>query len=168
MRVLRSRPVLVPLTAAYLALVAWVTLGPQPLDPDESDFLHRLIAHEREALAPRFPRFAGWLSYNHVEFAANIAMFVPAGVLFLLLVARRRRRWWVALLLGVAMSVAIESAQRVIPGRVSDIRDLIANSLGTLIGVVAALLVSIPAYRRERARLRDRELEAEFISYRRA
>jgi cyanate permease len=158
----------VPLTAAYLALVAWATLGPQPLDPDEAGFLHRLIAHERTVLAPRFPAFAHWLSYHHVEYVANIAMFLPVGVLFLLLVARRRRRWWVALLMGVALSGAIEVAQRFIPGRVSDLRDVAANSIGTAIGVVAALLVSLPAYRRERARLRDRELAAEFISYRRA
>jgi VanZ family protein len=64
------------------------------------------------------------------------------------------------------MTGVIETAQRFIPGRVSDVRDLASNSLGGVIGVVVALIVTIPAYRRERDRYRIRELEAELSRYR--
>ena len=62
-----------------------------------------------------------------MEFTANIAMFVPVGLLFLLLVGRRR--WWLALAGGVALTCAIEFAQIFLPGRFSDVRDILANSL---------------------------------------
>jgi len=35
---------------------------------------------------------------------------------------------------GVLLTLGIEFAQRFIPGRVSDVRDLVANSLGTVVG----------------------------------
>ncbi|MCL2515366.1 MAG: VanZ family protein [Microbacteriaceae bacterium] len=162
---LRRHPVLVPFTLLYLVGVACMTLGPQPLDPQQADLLHRLIAREHAALAPRFPAFAAWLTYNHVEYVANIVMFVPMGFFLVLLLGRRR--WWLAILIGVASSGFIETAQLFIPGRVSDIRDIESNSLGTVVGVVIALLVTIPAYRRERDRQRIRELEAELVRYRR-
>ena len=161
----RRHPVLAPLTIVYLAIVAWVTLGPQPLDHKQQDWVRALIRAGRALTGHRWPAFAAQLSYNHVEFAANILMFVPLGVFLILLFGRRF--WWLVVLVGVAMTCFIETAQRVIPGRVSDIRDIESNSIGTAVGVVLALIVTIPAYRRERDRQRIRELEAELIRYRR-
>jgi len=80
-------------------------------------------------------------------------MFVPIGIFFLLLFGRF---WWFAsVLAGVALTCGIEFAQRFIPGRVSDVSDLVANSTGALIGVIFALIVTTPAairLRRERQR----------------
>jgi VanZ family protein len=46
----------------------------------------------------------------------------------------------------------IESVQREIPGRVSDPRDVAANSIGMFIGVVVAVVLTLPAeIRRRRA-----------------
>ncbi|HEY0249735.1 MAG TPA: VanZ family protein [Gryllotalpicola sp.] len=162
----RRHPVLAPLTLAYLALVAWVTLGPQPLDHRGQHWLYRMLHEARTVIAPHWPGVAAQISYAHVEFLANIVMFVPIGVFLVLLLGRRL--WWLALLACVAMTGVIETAQRFIPGRVSDLRDLESNSLGAAVGVVLALIITVPAYRRERDRRRIAQLEAELAHYRRA
>ena len=86
-----------------------------------------------------------------MEFLANIALFVPVGMFLLLLVGTRL--WWVALAASFAMTTFIEIAQRSIPGRVPDERDLMANGLGAVIGVLIALVLTLPAaLRRHRQR----------------
>ncbi|GAA4181120.1 VanZ family protein [Gryllotalpicola koreensis] len=160
----RRHPILAPLTLAYLALVAWITLGPQPLDHQRQDWVLVLLHDARAFTAPHWPRLAAQLTYDHAEFLANVAMFAPIGLFLVLLLGRRF--WWAAVLLCVAMTGFIETAQRFIPGRVSDVRDIVSNSVGGLVGVIVALIVTIPAYRRERDRHRIRELEAELTRYR--
>ena len=52
-----------------------------------------------------------------------------------------------------AMTTFIEIAQRSIPGRVPDERDLMANGLGAVIGVLIAFVLTLPAaLRRHRQR----------------
>lgn len=160
----RRHPVLAPLTIVYLAIVAWITLGPQPIDRRGNHWIYLVLHEGRLLLGPHWPRVAAALTYSHVEFAANILMFLPIGLFLVLLLGRRF--WWAAVLISVAMTGAIETAQRFIPGRVSDARDIVSNSLGAVIGVIVALIVTIPAYRRERDRYRIRELEAELSRYR--
>lgn len=127
------RPLLAVATAGYLALVGWLTLGPQPLDQSGRGLLHRFI---------RFlsgDNKLDWITYALVEFTANVVLFVPVGVLFVLLVGWRR--WWLAALLGIALTASIEFAQLFLPGRVSDPRDLASNSIGAGIGVALVLVV---------------------------
>ena len=97
------------------------------------------------ALLGRY-RATDWVTYNGLEFTANIAMFVPVGLFFLLLLGRSR--WFVAILAGVVLTFGIETAQLFLPARVSDPRDLLSNSIGALIGVTAALIVTAPKARR--------------------
>ncbi|MET4781971.1 VanZ family protein [Glaciihabitans sp. UYNi722] len=147
----RRHPFLSLVTVVYLAVVGWITLGPQPVNSGNGAWLWRLLrffsGHE----------LTSWLTYARVEFLANVAMFIPIGLFFLLLFGRRL--WFVGILAGVALTVAIEGAQLFIPGRVSDVRDLIANSLGATIGVLAALIVTAPKARRLR-RERERDQRA--------
>jgi glycopeptide antibiotics resistance protein len=137
---LRRHPVLAVLTVGYLAVVAWLTLGPQPLDATATRVVFRAL------------RFFGnheltqWITYSRLEFLANIGMFVPIGLLFLLVLGRRR--WWLAALVGVLLTVTIEVSQLGIPGRVSDPRDVVANSLGAFLGVLVALVLTAPEARR--------------------
>ncbi|HEY2555919.1 MAG TPA: VanZ family protein [Diaminobutyricibacter sp.] len=125
--------VLVAGTIAYVAFVGWVTLTPQPAAPDPNSFEQQLI---RFILS--IPPFE-WLGYSALEFTANIGMFIPVGVLLALLLPPRQ--WWVAVLIGFGMTVTIETAQLFIPGRFSDIRDIVANTAGTAIGVAIVRVI---------------------------
>ncbi|NJI60620.1 VanZ family protein [Microbacterium oxydans] len=73
------------------------------------------------------------------EFLANVALFVPVG--FLLPFAWSRLRLWHVVLIGALMSGLIESVQGLMPSRFPTISDVIANSLGTLVGGVIAVLL---------------------------
>jgi len=136
------QPILAVVTFCYLLLVGWLTLGPQPLDASGRGFLHRLI---------RFisgDNTLDWITYALVEFTANIALFIPVGVLFVLMLGRRR--WWLAVILGIALTVSIEAAQLVLPDRVTDPRDVVSNSIGSTIGVAIVLGASAVRAKRER------------------
>jgi glycopeptide antibiotics resistance protein len=136
----RRHPLLSVVTFVYLGIVGWLTLGPQPLDDEPNGVLFRLL----EVLG-RY-RATEWVTYNGIEFAANIAMFVPIGLFFLLLLGRSS--WLTAVFAGVGLTFAIETVQIFLPARVSDPRDLLSNSIGALVGVLAALIVTTPKARR--------------------
>ena len=142
---LHRHPVLSLLTGGYLAFVAWLTLTPQVDAAGRIWVIYRVLdaLHRRGHLLR--------IDDNQVEFLANIALFVPVGMFLLLLVGTRL--WWVALAASFAMTTFIEIAQRSIPGRVPDERDLMANGLGAVIGVLIALVLTLPAaLRRHRQR----------------
>lgn len=138
----RRHPLLGLATVVYLAVVGWITLGPQPINTGNGYWLWRVLRFFSSHETTR------WLTYDRVEFLANVAMFVPIGVFFVLLFGRRL--WFVSVISGVMLTVAIEVAQQFIPGRVSDVRDLVANSLGTVVGVLAALVLTQAKARRLR------------------
>ncbi|MGP6170817.1 VanZ family protein [Microbacterium sp. A204] len=74
-------------------------------------------------------------SYTVFEFVANIVLFVPFGLL-VAIAWPRLNVWWV-ILAGFSTSALIELVQLVVPERVSTISDVIANTLGTVIGCFA-------------------------------
>ena len=139
-------PFLSLLTFAYLGFVGWLTLTPTPISSDNADLIQRLLV--------RLQRIddLSWLTYNRLEFIANIGLFVPVGLFLLLLFGTRY--WWVSALVGFAMTVAIETVQRSIPERFSDERDILANTIGTLIGVAAGVVLTLPATLRRHRRRR--------------
>ena len=143
---LHRHPFLSLVTGAYLLFVAWLTLTPQPIGPDDAELIQRVL----DALHRR--GYVEWLDYDRLEFLANIALFVPVGMFGLLLVGAGA--WWLALLAPVALTFGIETAQLGIPDRVSDERDLLANTLGGVIGVFVALVLTLPATLRRRRRRR--------------
>lgn len=148
---IHRHPFLGLLTAAYLAFVGWLTLTPQPIDAaDEQLILRVLNALHRRGLFES-------VDYNRLEFLANIGLFVPVGGFVVLLIGARW--WWVALLGCLALTGFIESAQQVIPGRVPDERDLLANSVGGAIGVLVALVLTAPGEVRHSRERRARRLE---------
>lgn len=124
-------------TFVYLGFVAWLTLTPDLGQRDEWALVPRVLE--------RLQRYEelSWLTYDRAEALANVALFVPVGLFFLLLVGTWW--WWAAFGLGVAMTLAIESAQRAIPGRVPDVRDLLTNTAGTVIGVMIGVVLTAPA-----------------------
>ena len=123
------------LSALYLWAVAWMTLRARPYGSDIAAALDRLLAWfaERESTA--------WITFDRVEFGANVAMFVPLGVFAVLWFGVRG--WWTAPVLGLLASGAIELAQAVfLDARVADVRDLVANTLGAVTGMLLMLLLA--------------------------
>jgi glycopeptide antibiotics resistance protein len=139
-------PLLSLLTFAYLGFLALVTLTPASTQPDYMDLAARVL--RRLEQYPDLDPMTSRLSVERIEFLANVALFVPLGVFLVLLVGTRH--WLVALVAGIILTSMIESAQREIPGRVSDPRDVAANSIGMFVGVVIAVLLTLPAELRRR------------------
>jgi len=147
--VLHRHPFLSLLTLVYLGFVGLVTLTPGSDQPDYADLAARVLA--RLQRYPDLDPLTSRLSIERIEFLANIGLFVPLGVFLLLLVGARL--WLVALAAGIVLTSMIESVQRSIPGRVSDPRDVAANSIGMVIGIGLALVLTLPgALRRRRER----------------
>lgn len=145
-------PFLSLVTGGYLVFVGWLTLTPQPIDPNQQRLIERVL----DALHRR--GYVESIDYSRFEFLANIAMFVPIGMFLLLLFGAGG--WWLAGIGSFALTAMIEIAQQQIPGRVSDERDLVANTLGGLIGIVIALVLTLPATLRRRERKRYRRERA--------
>jgi VanZ family protein len=131
---LHRHPFLGLFTLVYLGFVGWVTLGPQPFDESNSGLIFDVLR-----VLDRYEATA-WINYNSLEFMTNVAMFFPIGLFLVLLFGRRL--WLLAMALGCGITVAIETAQIFIPGRVSDPRDIVANSAGAILGVLIGLLLT--------------------------
>ncbi|MFF7293135.1 VanZ family protein [Microbacterium sp. NPDC008134] len=83
----------------------------------------------------------GWasLDFTRLEILANVLVFVPVGILAFVLLPRPA--WGLAFLVGPAISIGIEVFQRIaLPHRAATVSDVIANSTGSTIGVVLAVL----------------------------
>jgi hypothetical protein len=111
---------------AYGAVLAVVGLWPTPVD-------RPLGALDRFGVRPID-------AYGVLEFTANVAFFVTPALLLVLVVGLRR--WWLGPLAGLLCSVAIELAQHaLLPARLGTVNDVIANTLGALIGTGLGTLV---------------------------
>ncbi|TXK16051.1 VanZ family protein [Microbacterium wangchenii] len=119
------RRLLLALLVAYVVTLALIAFWPTHVDRDAGPLL--------AAIERVFP----WATYRRIEFSANVALFVPFGMLLTLLM----RSWPLALCSGVAASLAIEFVQEVaLPGRTASVLDVLANALGTAAGVGIALV----------------------------
>jgi hypothetical protein len=114
----------------YAGLVLWATLGSVP----------------RAGLGNQSPRGvldwrlwfepSTWTAGLETELMLNVIMFVPLGVL--LAFALRGVSFVVPVMIAAGFSLAIELAQIPMSDRISDPRDLVANTVGALIGVLGA------------------------------
>lgn len=75
-----------------------------------------------------------------LNFIGNVAMFIPIGVIWPAVFRKLDRRWKI-IAAGVGFSLCIEILQIPFFDRVSDVDDLILNSLGFLMGYGVYLLV---------------------------
>ncbi|MGO1855266.1 MAG: VanZ family protein [Microbacteriaceae bacterium] len=124
-----ARVLLVPYAIA-LALIVWL---PDSVASRVTGIVFRLARFVAEHAGVSLST-----TYTVFEFAANIALFIPFG---LLLAAGwpRTNVWWI-ILMGFSASATIELVQTMIPGRVTTLSDVIANTLGTIIGCCAVRL----------------------------
>jgi glycopeptide antibiotics resistance protein len=133
---LHRHPFLSVVTLAYLAFVGWVTLTPGSDAPTSTDLVLHVLAR-----LEGYPHLA-WLTYDRAEYLANVALFAPVGLFLLLLFGTRF--WWLAVAGALVLTSLIETAQRSIPGRVSDGRDIAANTLGAVVGVAVGIVLTFP------------------------
>lgn len=124
-RPLPNRRVIGALAAAG-AVVAVVTLSPVPLQQALDGPLTRGLALLHDWGLPGSAHLA--------EAAANVALFVPLGLLAALVIPRR---WWWAVVVGAALaSLTVEVVQHaVLAQRVGSARDVLTNTVGALVGV---------------------------------
>jgi hypothetical protein len=117
-RIRWNRPGVV-LSALVLTIVLVATLTPASASTPTADFWCVACGE-----------FGGLDVFN------NVVMFVPLGFAFALATDRR----WRSILACVAVTTFVESMQiRLVQGRDSSLSDLLANSLGGMIGVELAL-----------------------------
>ncbi len=131
----RNRRAVVAALGVYAALVLVVLIAPVSY----ADIVHAIDAVLRDGLG------LSWFGSGWIEFVANVLLFVPLGLLLALLFDRP----WVGVAACLAVSVAVEVAQFVVPPRQASLRDVIGNTIGALIGAGIAWLL---ARRRGRGR----------------
>lgn len=125
----------VPYVLALLLIAFW----PTPVDRPASGTITQAI---RWLHAHGMPRYIG---YNKIEFAANIALFMPFGYI----ASIWGRKWWHPMLAGFATSFLIELGQEILlPERVSSLLDVVANAMGAALGSLCFWLVRILHERR--------------------
>ena len=131
--------------AAMLAVVtiAVLTLGSGALVGPARGELALLVGRVPAALL-------AVVQFGYTEQVLNVLLFVPLGATIALLLSRRA--WPFAILAGVALSAAVEFAQRSIAGRVPDLGDVLWNTVGAAIGVVVVTLVRVIGAAARRAR----------------
>ncbi|HEX6941514.1 MAG TPA: VanZ family protein [Gemmatimonadaceae bacterium] len=114
------RSTTVALVALSFALIAFFTLRPSPAI----------------VMTPTFCIFCGAL--GGVDFVLNVLLFVPLG----LSLQWTTGRWHMSAIIGLTTTLVIEGLQwRIITGRDASLGDLLANTLGTLLGVWIATAV---------------------------
>jgi len=118
-------------TLAYLGIIGFITLSPGDSGSDVQGLSYRVLSFLKS--------LPTGLSWDQLEFSLNIVMFVPLGVLLVLLFGPRF--FWMAAVASLAVTFSIEGLQHLIPFRVPDTRDLFANGLGGLLGMLAGLML---------------------------
>ena len=119
----RAWPWLLVYGLALLLIAFW----PQHVDQGMGFFLKALT------------QYVPLLTYDRIEFGSNILLFVPLGILMAILMPRQR---YLIMPVGFVVSLTIESAQGVfLAGRTASISDLIANTAGACIGLLAVELI---------------------------
>ncbi|RYV49913.1 VanZ family protein [Pengzhenrongella frigida] len=131
----RYRWALAAALVGYSSFLALVLGWPTPVDAPVGATLRGGLRRLHEFGVP------DWVTYGKIEFGANIALFVPVGLLIAL--ALRRGQWWLAVLSGFGLSLLAEVAQGALrPERFASSRDVVANTLGTLVGVGIATVIA--------------------------
>jgi uncharacterized membrane protein HdeD (DUF308 family) len=115
------------------AAVAVVTFRQSPPDPQGQ---LQLAAFLRRAYQNGLPR---WVTLDAIQFGANVVMFTPIGFFGAVLLPGRR---WLVVPAAAGASSVIEIVQALrLPERVGSVGDVVANTLGALIGYLLAWLL---------------------------
>ena len=99
------------------------------------DIIYRGITPQQKFLSPL-------VFHNILDIVLNIILFVPFGLLYYANVRKRNtssfQSFIIVLLSGLLFSFCMESIQALLITRYSHLTDILANSLGMIIGMVLA------------------------------
>jgi len=113
--------------AVYLAVVTYLVWAPRPTVPSAAV----------TDLTSLLDRLGTGATTDVVEFGLNVLMFVPMSLLGWYLWPRLRVADWV--MVGFVASGVVEVVQRLmLPSRSGTTRDVVSNTLGTLVGALLA------------------------------
>lgn len=130
-----SHKVAIILAVAYFAVLAGFLFWPSPVDRPIDSALRETLQWLHSHGLPQW-----FIGYRKVEFAANILLFVPFGIVVALRLPRRL--WWLAVVIAAAVSGLVELAQAILlPERVPAWSDIVANTSGAFIGALLVLFV---------------------------
>ena len=107
------------LLCAYGLALVLIAFWPTPVDQGAGPLLR--------AVTRAFP----WLTYDVIEFTANILLFVPLGALLAVILRAERP---LVLPVILATTLLVEGGQLLLPERTAALRDVVANTLGGLMG----------------------------------
>lgn len=148
-----------------VAAVLWVTLRPEERAREAAGTNLSPLEHHGRALEAlrRNPERADReliLYYLVSNVLGNVLLFVPAGLAAAGIAARRRppARLAAAAVVGLTLSTAVELLQLGIPGRATDVDDVLFNGLGALVGA-SVLLAGERVVARRRSPRRGRRRE---------
>lgn len=120
------------LMVLYLGVAAFIVFVPDGGIPTSSVNAITMLLEEMGAPA--------WFNGDHVEFLTNVILFVPLTMLGATLLPSLR--WWAWLEVGLGLTVAIEVWQLVfLPGRTPELADIVANTLGAMLGYLVVVAV---------------------------
>jgi glycopeptide antibiotics resistance protein len=130
---MKLRAALIALVAYVVVLallVLWPTHPEAFLQPQLITLTLNLAAHPATA----------WITFGVLNFVANVVLFAPLTLLGVLVFGRA---WWFLIFAaGAAAAAAAELAQDLfLPGRTADIFDIIAGSVGSLLGALIGVAI---------------------------
>jgi hypothetical protein len=107
--------------ALYIVALTMIAIWPVPVDREAGPMLRAI------------GRVIPIVTYARIEFAANIVLFVPLGVLLALILSRR----YLVVPISFVTTVAIESIQGIaLALRTPSVMDVVANVTGACIGLL--------------------------------
>lgn len=119
----RWRAILVAMLVPLGLVAFWPSPVDRPIHGELATLLRFLYAHG----------IPTWFNYRFVEASANVALFVPLGVVASL--AFPDKRWWQIGAFGLIVSGLMELGQLLfLPDRSATLQDLVTNTVGALIG----------------------------------
>lgn len=124
--------VAVPLLTFYLSFVATITVVAR---------IPSAKAQYQLEVFWTYRAIANGDTHYGAEIFWNIILFIPIGILVMLLLTHRHS-WITALITGLLMSICIEVIQLVFHRGLFEFDDMIHNTLGAVIGIVAFAFVN--------------------------
>lgn len=128
------------LLTVYLAALAIVGFWPTPVDKPIHGTLDAMLKYLHSHGVPP------WFEYHFVEASANVAMFIPFGILIAL--ALPSKTWWQLASIALVTSTCMELGQLLfLAARYASLVDVVTNTVGAVIGIsVVRLAVSLKTY----------------------